>query len=47
MQEKQGPVDHRLLPDQEHKQHEIGFCGCNEVVQERLASKSTEIQICT
>lgn len=46
MQEK-GPVDHKLLLDQEHKQHEISFCGCNEVVQERLASKSTGIKICT
>lgn len=46
-QEKQRPVDRKLLQDQGHKQHETGFCGCNEVVQERLASKSTRIKICT
>lgn len=46
-QEKQRPVDRKLLRDREHKQHETGFCECNEVVQGRLASKSTGIKICT
>lgn len=45
VQEKQRPVNRKLLRDQEHKQHETGFCGCNEVVQGRLASESTGIKI--